>query len=467
MMTAVTFLASYVVSAAWQIPVLCLAGWLIALLVRRIGPAAQHRVWMGVLLLCVVVPALPAPRVHGTGIGIVMEQSGVHTSSITSVGSSNAWAPPLWVPVWLMQAVAGAWLLTVAYGSMRLLLAHRATRALVAGAEPLCDAPMVDAALQQCRLAFAIGSVTVLSSEDIAGPVTLRHDGRDVLLIPFRMLAEISQQDMVAAVAHECAHITRRDFTTHLLLNVVALPVRFHPVMEHVRRQMAATREMACDAAAASFQGQVYRDGLLRLAQWIATTSAARPELAMGFAVGIFDSNSLEDRMHRLSVSGPRLNRIVRVAMGLVAVVAMGGTASALAIHGMHLLPSTETPAMKGMVAALPAMPGRTDEATVAAPQRPAHPATIVQPQLVHQVDPEYPPSERGKGGGPSDHVSLVGMTVDRNGVPQHVHVVRSGGEAFDANATKAVSQYRFKPAMRGGAAIAADITVSVDFQIF
>ena len=47
--------------------------------------------------------------------------------------------------------------------------------------------------------------------------------------------------------------------------------------------------------------------------------------------------------------------------------------------------------------------------------------------------------------------VCAVSLIVDASGMPQNVPVVKSLESGLDQNAIKAVSQYRFKPAMKDG----------------
>jgi TonB family protein len=77
---------------------------------------------------------------------------------------------------------------------------------------------------------------------------------------------------------------------------------------------------------------------------------------------------------------------------------------------------------------------------------------------------PEYPAE------GKEAHLSgicLVGLTVDRKGMPQDVHIIRSLRPDFDRNAMEAVRGYRFKPALADGNPVARQITVEVKFAYF
>ncbi|SPE20292.1 hypothetical protein SBA5_290146 [Candidatus Sulfotelmatomonas gaucii] len=61
--------------------------------------------------------------------------------------------------------------------------------------------------------------------------------------------------------------------------------------------------------------------------------------------------------------------------------------------------------------------------------------------------------------------VVLVGVIVDSHGMPQNVHITRSYNSDFDAQAIKAIRQYRFKPAMHAGQPVAVAITIEVNFK--
>jgi hypothetical protein len=51
------WMLAYLVNSLWQIPLLFAAGWIAARALKRTGAAAQHRVWVTVLLLQTLLPA--------------------------------------------------------------------------------------------------------------------------------------------------------------------------------------------------------------------------------------------------------------------------------------------------------------------------------------------------------------------------------------------------------------------------
>jgi hypothetical protein len=50
---------SYFLNSLWQVPVLFAAGWIAARALQKVSTAAEHRVWVGVLLLQSFLPAWP------------------------------------------------------------------------------------------------------------------------------------------------------------------------------------------------------------------------------------------------------------------------------------------------------------------------------------------------------------------------------------------------------------------------
>lgn len=88
------------------------------------------------------------------------------------------------------------------------------------------------------------------------------------------------------------------------------------------------------------------------------------------------------------------------------------------------------------------------------APDRP-------MPVLIHAEEVKYPAVQKKER---LNGVCLIGLTVDEEGVPRDVHVVKSLRAEYDLSAIKAVERYRFKPAMNNGRAIAKNLNVEVQF---
>jgi protein TonB len=62
---------------------------------------------------------------------------------------------------------------------------------------------------------------------------------------------------------------------------------------------------------------------------------------------------------------------------------------------------------------------------------------------------------------------SLVGLTVDTNGVPQNLCVLNELGHGLDRRAFDAVAQYRFRPASLDGNPVPVRLTVEVTYALW
>ena len=98
----------------------------------------------------------------------------------------------------------------------------------------------------------------------------------------------------------------------------------------------------------------------------------------------------------------------------------------------------------------------------------------ITPPKLIHSVDVQFSEEARRKK---IEGVAWVELVVDKNGMPDRVHItnsvadgqkpkLRKAAETLDAKAVEAVEQYRFQPAMRDGQPVAVEINIDVHFHI-
>ena len=97
-----------------------------------------------------------------------------------------------------------------------------------------------------------------------------------------------------------------------------------------------------------------------------------------------------------------------------------------------------------------------------------------VHPTLLHSANPSYTKEARKKRINSTCTLSVV---VDAAGMPQDITVVTSAAEGvapdlhdvaagLDAQAIKALRQYRFRPAIKDGVPIACKVRVVVNFKV-
>jgi TonB family protein len=88
----------------------------------------------------------------------------------------------------------------------------------------------------------------------------------------------------------------------------------------------------------------------------------------------------------------------------------------------------------------------------------------ISPPQVIFQPDPDYPIAARKRK---QQGTCVLALVVDENGRPRDVHVIRSVNKLLDQNAIDAVTQWKFKPALREGKAVAVRTSVEVGFRLY
>jgi TonB family protein len=108
---------------------------------------------------------------------------------------------------------------------------------------------------------------------------------------------------------------------------------------------------------------------------------------------------------------------------------------------------------------------------------------SVSAPALIYKVDPEFTAKARkAKASG----TVLLGLVVDKQGLPKNVHVLRGFGigpdgrpdpklkkaaraaaDGMNQNAVDAVTQYKFKPATEEGKPVPVELSVEVNYKIF
>ena len=173
-----------------------------------------------------------------------------------------------------------------------------------------------------------------------------------VLLWPAHLSDRLEDAHLEAILAHEVAHVNRRDNFTALIHMVVEAIFWFHPFVWWIERRMLEERERACDEAVLQLGGQaeIYADGLLRVSRFCA-------ELPLPCVSGITGAD-LSKRIRSIMTSGftdlgigKRL-MLAAIAMGVVAgPVAFGfmqeASPTSQILHATGPLPSFEVATIK------------------------------------------------------------------------------------------------------------------------
>jgi periplasmic protein TonB len=87
----------------------------------------------------------------------------------------------------------------------------------------------------------------------------------------------------------------------------------------------------------------------------------------------------------------------------------------------------------------------------------------VSQPIPIYKIEPEY--SEEARKAKYSGTV-LLQVIIDKDGLTRDIHVIRPLGLGLDEKAIEAVAKWRFRPAMKGGHAVAVQANIEVNFRL-
>ncbi len=390
-------LIEYAINALWQVPLLAGSAWLLLWMVRP-APLTQHRLWLAVLGLAVLLP------LHGMGGGATR-----HTGTVIEASRDEALVLPAQndLPLAPRQRFAFAsllsartasfrlttrtvhWLLTlyvatIIIGLFRITRAWFAARTLVQNSQELCLGDRDRTALEEYSHRLGIKPPRLRESGEVSSPMVV--GGRaPVLLLP-EGFARHTENEIRAALCHELAHVQRRDYLVNAVCQVAALPLAWHPVVDWVQQRIQMTREMICDAMAAqemkSHLG--YAKCLLALAH---SMIGGRDMAAQAQYLGLFGNHTLEERVMRLmdTTTMSLRAKTARVVSGAAMMIASGVIAVAF-----HLTP---TMAQADVLPQATQNPPQVAQAPVPqakppAPATPAKPATPKKRTNVHRREP-------------------------------------------------------------------------------
>jgi beta-lactamase regulating signal transducer with metallopeptidase domain/tetratricopeptide (TPR) repeat protein len=149
-------------------------------------------------------------------------------------------------------------------------------------------------------------------SPGVLGPL------RPTILVPDGLISELTEAEVDTVLAHELAHIERKDLWTAAAARIITCVFWFHPLLWWMERRMLKERETACDelvlargANAHDYAGAIAK--VCRMA-WGGSQAYA----------GIADSD-LKERMEHIMTSSLTVNTsgLLRASLGVIAGLAV------------------------------------------------------------------------------------------------------------------------------------------------
>ena len=212
------------------------------------------------------------------------------------------------------------------------------------------------------------GWSTIRECALIATPVTVGAL-RPYILLP-QTWRTWSPDALAAVLAHERAHVRRRDVQTTIVAHLNRALFWFHPLAWWLDRQIAVDAEHAADDAAILDVGERrrYAEVLIQ----IATAASGRAARVAWPAVGMHGSSRLGERIDRI-LRGDVLRELSKARKAIVILGCLGVVLGAVACERQAEPPNTQSP---------PTAPAATASAPTepASPPAPAAPAPTAAP---------------------------------------------------------------------------------------
>jgi len=143
--------------------------------------------------------------------------------------------------------------------------------------------------------------VTIILSSDFPEPAVYGIR-KPKLVLPKRVVASLTDQELEAVLLHEVAHIRRRDNLASLFQSWLGCVFWFHPAIWLIDRYLLEEREGACDEEVLSYAPdcQQYLSSLLKVFQ---------SSLGERFAgASLITGSNLKGRIHHMQSHGSRKN---------------------------------------------------------------------------------------------------------------------------------------------------------------
>ena len=135
-------------------------------------------------------------------------------------------------------------------------------------------------------------NIQLATSSKIEMPITLGHL-KPIILLPISIVNQLSHEETYAILAHELAHIMRRDYLQNLFISMTEILFFFHPSVWWFASTIKSIREQCCDDIAISLDAE-------RIALSKALISLEDCHSAPIFAMAFSHKNQLLHRIQRL-----------------------------------------------------------------------------------------------------------------------------------------------------------------------
>jgi beta-lactamase regulating signal transducer with metallopeptidase domain len=315
-----------------------------------------------------------APQPIGTASAIV------RTAERRDIDAVSSWQRVSRVVFWVWLAGAACFA-TIA--AIRVARFHRQLR---------CTLPAsarIQAMGREIGERFGVRRSPDIRYIDAGGPLVYCLGRRPVILLPMDLFRQLDDEQAALILAHEMAHLCRRDHWVRSFELIVSTVYWWNPLIWFVRRQLHAAEEQCCDAWvrwAFPESAKRYAEVVLLAADSIKFQTVSQPQLASSF----LRRHSLKARIEMILKGrfAPRLSPRGKALFCLLALVALPLFVQSAKSHAQQNSDMARKAIEEASRQALPPVEFKPNALRTAFeakfPRVPEHPSDADFPRVVH-----------------------------------------------------------------------------------
>ena len=300
--------------------------WLVA---RRLeSPPLAHGLWLLPLAVLLVPPVVSIP-VWSAEVNPVGPLAAVGLPQAEPAPSASAMLPG-WLGSHRKEALVWLWLAgTASVLVWTLVRTLRFHRSLVRASETA--PPEIRRLAREIAQGLGLGAIpTVYATHAQLSPMVWWVGGTVRILLPSELLADMDASERRCILAHELAHVRRRDHVVRWLEWLACAAFWWNPVAWWARRRLRASEELCCDAlavAAIKAEPRSYAGALLRVIDFMSTARTPGPLTFASTIDRCGRASRLERRFRMIMTSRTSAHtpRRLRVAVRCGAVCLLAG----------------------------------------------------------------------------------------------------------------------------------------------
>lgn len=224
----------------------------------------------------------------------------------------------------LSSPMMAFWIMGAAAVTASILAALSRSRSIAARCAPVRDHELDEVVAELCHNIGISARPDAVVADWASVPMILRGPKGHVVVIPLDLLDSGRREDLRLALAHELAHIKRRDLAWNWLPVAAKVVLFVNPLVWVAGRELGIAQEMACDEMAVRASGA----GLARYGKLLLTMvrphRGAEPTWAVASVAAGASAEVMRRRLIELGhAQDPPTARLARSVIALLSVCAL------------------------------------------------------------------------------------------------------------------------------------------------